>query len=281
MLFKNIFVLNDHCDYHTNFVISVCQIYGCITGLAGLVTINTLAVIAIDRYNAIVRRVNNVFDVSTGKAMIAISVIWIYALIFATGPFYGWSAYRLEGVKTTCTFDFLSRDWNTMSFIISMVVCEFLVPVMIIATAYAKIIKEVFAIRRELFLVNGSVRSDTLHNRRQRFRTKSETRTALIVFGLVILFCVAWTPYVIVAMIGQFGNREMINPYATIIPSLIAKTSTVSNPIVYAISHPKFKRKIVEMFRRKFNFYPLGFSKTSTSIRSDSNEYADQRVAML
>ena len=40
---------------------------------------------------------------------------------------------------------------------------------------------------------------------------------------------------------GAVGDQEKITPLVTILPALIAKSASIANPIIYAISHPKYR----------------------------------------
>ena len=40
---------------------------------------------------------------------------------------------------------------------------------------------------------------------------------------------------------GLLGDQSSITPLVTILPALIAKSASICNPVVYAISHPKFR----------------------------------------
>ena len=40
---------------------------------------------------------------------------------------------------------------------------------------------------------------------------------------------------------GLLGDQSTITPLVTILPALIAKSASICNPVVYAISHPKFR----------------------------------------
>lgn len=40
---------------------------------------------------------------------------------------------------------------------------------------------------------------------------------------------------------GAIGNQDKITPLVTIVPALIAKSASLANPIIYAISHPKYR----------------------------------------
>ena len=219
--------------------------YGTITGIAGLVTINSLAVIAMYRYIS-VARVRSIANASKTKTMKAIIFTWTYATMWSIAPVFGWGSYRLDGVRTTCTFDYLTRTPSNIGFIIGMCVFEFVLPILAILFAYFRIFTVMILRRRELDLSVKAKKSKKISLRvtKQQYRVKAEMRTALIIIGLVVLFIVAWLPYAVVAMIGLFGNQASLTPYVSSVAGLFAKTSTVYNPIVYALIHPKFKRKL-------------------------------------
>ncbi len=51
--------------------------------------------------------------------------------------------------------------------------------------------------------------------------------------AMVVGFLLVWTPYAIVALIGAFGSTDALNPEATTLPALLAKSFTCLNPILY------------------------------------------------
>lgn len=87
-------------------------------------------------------------------------------------------------------------------------------------------------------------------------REVKAAKKSLITIGM---FCLAWSPYALVAFIAQFGTNieDYINPYTTSLPALFAKLSSFYNPLIYTLSNTECKNyyhKIVMKFfyRRKF-----------------------------
>ena len=66
-------------------------------------------------------------------------------------------------------------------------------------------------------------------------RQQVELETAKAVALMIGLYCLAWTPYTVLAMIGIYGDQSVITPLASAIPGLIAKSSTIYNPIIYVL----------------------------------------------
>lgn len=62
---------------------------------------------------------------------------------------------------------------------------------------------------------------------------RRETRVLLMVLCMVAGYLMCWMPYGVVAMLASFGPPGAVPPTAGLIPSLLAKTSTVLNPVIY------------------------------------------------
>lgn len=50
---------------------------------------------------------------------------------------------------------------------------------------------------------------------------------------MVICYLLCWLPYGVVALMATFGPPHLVTPEASIIPSILAKSSTVINPVIY------------------------------------------------
>lgn len=56
-----------------------------------------------------------------------------------------------------------------------------------------------------------------------------------MVTAMVTSYLLCWMPYGVVAIFASFGRPGMVSPAATLVPSLLAKTSTALNPIIYVL----------------------------------------------
>lgn len=50
---------------------------------------------------------------------------------------------------------------------------------------------------------------------------------------MVVCYLLCWLPYGVVALLATFGPLGLVTPEVSIIPSILAKTSTVINPVIY------------------------------------------------
>ena len=68
----------------------------------------------------------------------------------------------------------------------------------------------------------------------------AELKIAKVAVTNVFLWICIWSPYAMVVIIGPFGDRTLLTPLATQIPSCAAKLASIFNPIMFALSHPKY-----------------------------------------
>lgn len=64
---------------------------------------------------------------------------------------------------------------------------------------------------------------------------RREFHILFMVITTVVCYLICWMPYGIVAMMATFGRPGLITPVASVIPSILAKTSTVINPVIYIL----------------------------------------------
>lgn len=87
---------------------------------------------------------------------------------------------------------------------------------------------------------------DSLRSNADSNAESAEVRIAKVAITNVSLWICIWTPYAVVVMIAAFGDRNMVTPLVSQLPSFCAKLASVLNPFVFAISHPKFREAVAE-----------------------------------
>lgn len=63
-----------------------------------------------------------------------------------------------------------------------------------------------------------------------------------MVLTTVVCYILCWMPYGVVAMMATFGRPGIITPVAAVVPSLLAKSSTVINPLIYILMNKQVSR---------------------------------------
>ncbi|MCL4135121.1 UNVERIFIED_CONTAM: hypothetical protein GTU68_029521 [Idotea baltica] len=223
-----------------------CQIYGVIGSLMGCTSIFTMCLITGDRYNVIVKGIAGK-PLTPTSAMIRILLVWLVSGAWTIAPLLGWGRYTPEGNMTACGTDYLMRDWNTMSYVLAYGTWVYFVPLVYIVYSYWYIVAAVTAHEKQMKEQAKKMGVKSLRNDKDAQKKSAECKLAKVALVTVSLWFMAWTPYLIINFAGIY-KRGVVTPLFSIWGSVFAKANTVYNPIVYAISHPKYKAALEKKF---------------------------------
>ncbi|XP_020292125.1 rhodopsin-like [Pseudomyrmex gracilis] len=233
-----------NCYYET-WVLGplMCDVYAMVGSLCGCASIWTMTAIASDRYNVIVKGMAG-NPLTIKKALLEILIIWLFALLWTIFPMVGWNRYVPEGNMTACGTDYLTKEWSSKSYILVYSVFVYYIPLFTIIYSYYFIVSAVAthekAMREQAKKMNvQSLRSGDNQN------VSAEAKLAKVALMTISLWFMAWTPYLVINYTGVFGIAT-ISPLFTIWGSLFAKANAIYNPIVYGISHPKYRAALKE-----------------------------------
>ncbi|XP_028450129.1 teleost multiple tissue opsin a [Perca flavescens] len=202
-----------------------CVWYGFANSLFGIVSLISLAVLSYERYSTMVAP-TEADSSNYRKISLGITLSWVYSLIWTVPPLFGWSNYGPEGPGTTCSVNWTAKTANNISYIICLFVFCLIVPFLVIVFCYGKLLCAIRQVRG----INASL------------SRKREQRVLIMVAVMVIFYLLCWLPYGIMALMATFGSPGLVTPVASIIPSLLAKTSTVINPVIYVFMNKQFYR---------------------------------------
>ncbi|XP_013407359.1 rhodopsin, GQ-coupled-like [Lingula anatina] len=207
-----------------------CDIHAMVVGIFGLMSMNTIAAIAFERYKVIVRSC----PTKGSRRQVAVSVVvtWLYSILWTLPPIFGWGQYILEGTGTSCTFDFLTQTLENRLFVLALFIGGFVVPFLVILVCYCNVFYYVHASNKLLFYC------------RTKKALKSEVKVVKMTMVILLLFCLSWIPYSVVALIGTFGDATQISPLTAGIPVIFAKSSAMYNPVIYTFYHQGFRREL-------------------------------------
>ncbi|XP_044076875.1 vertebrate ancient opsin-like [Siniperca chuatsi] len=202
-----------------------CVWYGFANSLFGIVSLISLAVLSYERYSTMMTP-TKADSSNYHKTSLGIALSWVYSLIWTLPPLLGWSRYGPEGPGTTCSVDWKTKTANNISYIICLFVFCLIVPFLVIVFCYGKLLCAI----RQVSGINASM------------SRKREQRVLFMVVIMVVCYLLCWLPYGIMALLATFGPPGLVTPEASIIPSLLAKTSTVINPVIYVFMNKQFYR---------------------------------------
>nr|QWV42633.1 long wavelength sensitive opsin 1 [Trichodes sinae] len=222
-----------------------CELYGLFGSLFGCGSIWSMTFIALDRYNVIVKGLS-AKPLTKKGVMVWILLIWLMSIAWTIAPMFGWNRYVPEGNMTACGTDYLSKSWFSRSYILVYSCFVYFLPLAIIIYSYWFIVQAVAAheksMREQAKKMNvASLRSS------DSAQKSAECKLAKVALMTIALWFFAWTPYLVTNYTGVFESAK-ISPLATIWCSLFAKANAVYNPIVYGISHPKYRQALQNKF---------------------------------
>lgn len=82
----------------------------------------------------------------------------------------------------------------------------------------------------------GSDKTESLvqHNKRQ------EMKITKVLASCIVSFCICWMPYALVTQLAINGLQDYVTPYVAELPVMLAKSSSIWNPIIYSLKHPRY-----------------------------------------
>ncbi|XP_042242908.1 rhodopsin-like isoform X2 [Homarus americanus] len=215
-----------------------CELYGCIGSIVGCCSIFSMVFITLDRYNVIVKGVSAT-PLTTKGAMLRILFSWVTAIGWCLPPLFGFNAYVPEGNLTACGTDYLKESLSSHLYLYFYSSWVYFTPLTIIVYSYTFIVSAVSAHERQMREQAKKMGVKSLRSEEAK-KTSNECRLAKVALMTVSLWFMAWTPYLIINYAGMI-NKPSVSPLLTIWGSVFAKANSVYNPIVYAISHPKYR----------------------------------------
>ncbi|XP_052070135.1 rhodopsin, GQ-coupled-like [Mytilus californianus] len=238
-------------SFHAQWIGGVigCHLFAFFGGLSGFVCINTLTVLAIERCVVITCHLTYNNRLSNPGVVLLCVTVWIYSIGWSVLPYLGWGGHMMEGSRTSCTFDYFTKTMNNRTYVICLIVFCFVLQLIIISVSYLKIVTVVFSRQREISHSKSNSKAVCLRISSSKERLKVEWRATKAAMILVVVFCISWTPYAIIALIGQFSDTSFITPLSSAFPGLFAKMSSLFNPIIYTLLHSKYRKMIRSIFK--------------------------------
>ncbi|KAM3867021.1 teleost multiple tissue opsin 3a [Diretmus argenteus] len=209
-----------------------CKWYGFANSLFGIVSMVSLSILSYERYTIVLRSTQP--DVSDfRKAWLCVGGSWLYSLIWTVPPLLGWSSYGPEGPGTSCSVQWHLRSATNISYVLCLFIFCLLLPLLLMVYCYSRI----------LVAIRGVGRINLLSAQRR------EQHILLMVLSMVSCYLLCWMPYGVMALLATFGRSGLVTPMASVVPSVLAKFSTVVNPVIYMFFNNQFYRCFVAFMK--------------------------------
>ena len=230
---------------------------------SGLTSLMNLSVAGYERYVALVFLYKRTQSFSRRKAVCLSVAMWLYALFWSVMPLCGWSGFELEGIGTSCSVRWKSRNKLDLSYNIGLILACYVLPVSVMIVSYYNSCREI---------TKSTGRAKKTWGKSSPFTRKTfeMERKMVLLFGvLTVAFLVAWTPYAVVSLISMIAGPDVISDVTASIPAYIAKSSACYNPILYVFLYKRLRLQIGSVLRLRKNSTQSG---SSSFRRKTSNE---------
>ncbi|TRY93137.1 hypothetical protein DNTS_021105 [Danionella cerebrum] len=209
-----------------------CQYYGWAGFFFGCGSLITMTIVSFDRYLKICHLSYGAW-LKRHHAFLSVVFTWIYASFWATMPVVGWGNYAPEPFGTSCTLDWwlAQASVSGQSFVMCMLIFCLVLPTLIIIFSYVMIIIKVKTSAKEVS------HFDTRNKNNHQLEMKLTKVAMLICAG----FLIAWIPYAVVSVVSAFGEPDSVPIPLSVVPTLLAKSSAMYNPIIYQVIDCKKK----------------------------------------
>ncbi|XP_014087806.1 opsin Rh6 [Bactrocera oleae] len=251
----------------------LCELYGLAGSLFGCVSIWSMTLIAYDRYCVIVRGLSRK-PLTTTVAVVRLIFVWCICGTWAILPMVGWNRYVPEGNMTACGTDYFAKDWFNRSYIIVYSLWVYATPLTTIIFSYYHIMKAVWAHEKAMRDQAKKMNVASLRNSEADKGKSIEIKLAKVALVTISLWFLAWTPYTIINYAGIFGSMNL-SPLSTICGSVFAKANSVCNPIVYGLSHPKYR----QVLREKIPCLACGKDDMASEVRTQATAEISESAA--
>lgn len=216
----------------------VCELAGVTQLIFGIVSLLTMTAIALNRYLKVCKRnLYSKFFSNRKATYIIIMCCWVISIAVNTPQLYGWGNIRFHLYFTDCTCEWANPD---ISYIIFLCAMTIFTPATIIFTCYYVIYRTVRASTRR---VQG-------HSDLRKQGKSEDTSDAQVLKTSLVVVCVylaCWTPISVIGFIEVFGSESPRLAY--FVSYVGAYSSSMTNPFIYGIMNPQFKRAFSAILR--------------------------------
>ena len=221
---------------------SFCQFHGFGAMTFGLVSLQTMGLIAVSRYYRVVKPEKCTVLFRKKRALIYIAVLWCVALVGSVPPFFfNNGGFEFQPGKAMCLYTFESNIAYTV-----FIECVYVAaPLTIITICYVKVFRTVC--RSNRLLSNANDVQQLRMNVKEAIVTKT---LAAVMVG----FACCWLPISVIDYIDAARGERTLPRQVYFTYAILAYLSSAINPFIYAATNVQFRREYEAIMKKVFCF---------------------------
>ena len=237
-----------------------CLIAGFATTALSLMSLSLITVMAIVRLLCVKHPIKMfIFMKNWSSSLYFIIPSILYGLFWGILPLIGWSNYVPENT-TRCSINLQESSADATSYVYTLLVFCYIVPILIMMYSFHQIRKALLQ----------RIETDSSSATQEPFRKQRKWLKLLIV--MVLTFLASWTPYAVAVFLLAEGIS--VSPTILDIAALCGKSSTIYNPIIYAILYKQFQIGVRALFGCSYQQGLL-----STTIADNRNSETEMKAS--
>uniref|UniRef100_A0A8C9LFF5 G-protein coupled receptors family 1 profile domain-containing protein n=1 Tax=Pavo cristatus TaxID=9049 RepID=A0A8C9LFF5_PAVCR len=205
----------------------MCELEGFMVSLTGIVGLWSLAILALERYIVVCRPLGDFrFQRQHAVSGCAFTTAWHPLWL---------SIWFVPGLRTSCGPNWYTGGSSNNSYILSLFVTCFVLPLSLILFSYTNLLV--------------TLRAAAAQQKEADTTQQAEREVSRMVIMMVMAFLLCWLPYSTFALVVATHKGIVIQPVLASLPSYFSKTATVYNPIIYVFMNKQFQSCLLEMLR--------------------------------
>ena len=258
---------------------AICQFQGFFVLLLCAVSLQTLAVTAINRYFKIVRsraQYNKIFNLRNTK--ITIALLWLLAVLAPAPYVIAGHRFFLHTGKAFSTHDSESLYKGYGAYLVLFYVT---IPLIIIISCYTKVF---LAVRKHNRNLQSHLAERAAENGQGVSQlTVEEIRVTNTLLVVVLGFLTCWTPVVTIDLIDFVNGDWKLSRQVYVAYTCFGFASTSINPVIYGIMNRSFRKeykKILSPLVRKVRRFKVSNTSEPVEAKEEAAEGEPKGNAM-
>ncbi|KAI0237329.1 hypothetical protein LSAT2_012172 [Lamellibrachia satsuma] len=237
-----------------------CRVFAIVRYLPLYLGINSIMLIAVERFVAIVLPTHFRAFVAPGKVKLQLTFVWLLTFVELIFPWYYVEVVAFGGLHF-CTIYYKADNFYYMS------LTAIILPAVLLLTLYGTIVGVVVHRQRK---VNASITSDpvggvlsTMKKEQAARCQRSAIRVAVTCAVVTILFLVCWLPVWIISFLLLF-KVALVSTTIYNWTTVIVYLHSSMNPVVYFVADDRFRSVFLRLVCRKDTDVGVAVQKPSS-----------------